>query len=88
MTANATYNLVVLFDDEVRLAARLLRAFFETGQDLSADEAVQIIEACHCALQGADADDAVLMLGRKPSIAAPVAPPEAPETDKQNPTPP
>lgn len=77
MTAKATYNLVVLFDDEVRLAARLLRAFFETGQDLSADEAVQIIEACHCALQGADAEDAVLVLGRKPPIAASETPPEA-----------
>lgn len=69
MTAKVAYNVVILFEDEVRAAARLMAGLFAEERSLSADEAIAIIKACHCALQGAEVDDALLLLGRKPSPA-------------------
>lgn len=66
MTAKATYKVVVLFEDEIRQAAKLLRGFFEPSRELTAAELTGIVEACFCAIQGAEDDEAVLCLGRKP----------------------
>lgn len=70
MTAKAEYRVIVLFEDELRLAARLLSGFFDKDRDLTSEEAVGIFEACHCALQGADDEGAVLVMGRKPDNSA------------------
>lgn len=70
MTAKAEYRVIVVFEDELRTAARLLRGFFDAERSLTAEEATGIIEACFCALQGVEDDGAVVVLGRKPELHA------------------
>ena len=70
MSAKTEYRCVVLFEDEVRAAAKLLAGFFDPARDPTGEEAISIIEACYAALQGAEDDSAVVMLGRKPIESA------------------
>jgi len=71
VSAKTEYRCVVLFEDEVRAAAKLLAKFFEpAARDPTGEEAISIIEACYAALQGAEDDSAVVMLGRKPIESA------------------
>jgi hypothetical protein len=70
VSAETSYRVIVLFEDEIRQAARLLRGFFDAERELTADEAVGIIQACFTAIQGAEDDEAVIVLGRKPNASS------------------
>lgn len=71
MSAKATHKICILFDDEIRIAAKAVAAL----RDLPDDSAEDVIaahlgaafDACNAALYGADHDDYVLLLGRKPT---------------------
>jgi hypothetical protein len=71
MSAKTTNTLIVLFEDEVRLAAKLVKALVELPQDCSDAEysaaARDALNACIYALAGADNENASLLLGRKPT---------------------
>jgi hypothetical protein len=73
MTAKATYEMVVMFEDEIRQAAKCVRAFMDLPEDAAAADleaaSTKLLQACMVALDGADADGAVLLLGRKPNAA-------------------
>ena len=72
MSSTSTFNLVCLFEDEMRVAARALAELrrVEANEASTTDEfekaMVNVINACGAALLGAEADDAVLVLTRLP----------------------
>ena len=72
MSNRASMEIVVLFEDEVRLAAKAVAAFVALDEDAPDAEhhraSQNLLNACMVALAGADADDAVLVLGKKPNV--------------------
>lgn len=72
MSSASTFNLVCLFEDEMRVAARALSELrrVEANEASTSDELekalVNVLNACGAALFGADAEDAVLVLTRLP----------------------
>jgi hypothetical protein len=77
MAASASYEIVILFEDEIRLAAKAL-ADLECAEDASDEDyeraGSNALKACFAALSGAHKPGVVLVLGRKP--AADTAPPQ------------
>lgn len=71
-TKKRLITTVVLFEDEVRHAAKTVKQFYALAKDETASKDDQdtafhsMCSACHVALYGADDDEAVLLLGRKP----------------------
>lgn len=70
MTAKTTFRAVILFEDEVRTAAKLLHALESMPDNVPNDEYISAVRvalsAAFVALQGADDDGATVLLGRKP----------------------
>ena len=70
MTANAKFDCIILFEDEIRTAAKLVKRFVELDKDVDSEEyltaARAMVNACFVALQRADEDGICLLLGRKP----------------------
>ena len=73
MAAGTKVNFVILFEDEVRAAAKAVRRMHEMPEDVPQEEfsqaAHEAFAACFAALNQADRDDVVLMLGRKVDMA-------------------
>ena len=71
MTAIAKMECVILFEDEIRIAAKLVKQFFDMPQDATDEEysaaAKTTFMAFATALNRAEEDDVVLLLGRKPA---------------------
>jgi hypothetical protein len=70
MTHQANYRMVVLFEDEVREAARALaayRALPDDADDEAFEAASKAFRLCTVALLGAEDDAAALVLSRKPA---------------------
>lgn len=69
MSAKSETRITLLFDDELREAAKALRALAELHDDAPYAEynaaSLRAVNACVAALMGADDDGAILMLGRK-----------------------
>lgn len=63
-------KFVILLEDEVRIAAKALACVFamtkETPQEDFAAAAKEAMQACKAALDGAENDSCVLLLGRNP----------------------
>lgn len=74
MPATASTSLLILFEDEVRLAGRLLaklrdlRAAANPDEDALGDAICDALNACMVALAGAEVDAAVLLLARKAEL--------------------
>ena len=75
MSGNTKMRIVILFDDELRVAARALRAFTKTAnspdakQEATGDALQEAIRACRVALYHVDDDPAMtLMLLRRDDI--------------------
>lgn len=73
MPAIATPEIIFLFEDEVRAAARLLAALRPLRANCDDEEVVGVamaaaLNACMAALAGAERDDACVMLARKPDL--------------------
>lgn len=71
MIAKATFQTVILFEDEVRIAAKACAALDALPADCPQEEfsraARAALDACHTALYGAHDDAAAILLTRKPS---------------------
>lgn len=76
MVTRTKMDCVVLFEDEVRAAAKLLRQFFDLsnndkGESVTDDQyqaaGAAAIRAAYVALDGAENDAAIVLLGRKPT---------------------
>ena len=65
MSAQTSYRLLVLFDDEIRTAAKLIAEFRKAhaAKDESAGRrAADALLACEIALEGADGDDMCVII--------------------------
>lgn len=72
MSAKAEYKLIVLFDDEIRKAARLLDEFEAANKagddDRAAHLVAEALHACLIALAGAGKEDnCILVMSTKPN---------------------
>ena len=72
MTTEAKFYSVILFEDEIKAAAQAVKHFYTvvTGENPSREEAEaaaqELFKSCYVALDGAEKEGAVLLLGRKP----------------------
>ena len=73
MTANAKFDCIILFEDEIKTAAKMVKRFIELDKSVDSEEymlaATAMVNACSVALQRADEDGVCLLLGRKPDVA-------------------
>ena len=74
MTANAKFDCIILFEDEIKTAAKMVKRFVEFDKDADSEEhllaaAIAMVNACSVALQRADEDGVCLLLGSKPGVA-------------------
>lgn len=67
MAADARFTLCVLFEDELRKAAQMLKAMNECTDDEFTVRARDALVACTTALDGVD-DDKVLMLANRDTL--------------------
>ena len=63
MADKVKFKLVVLWEDELRFAARLLRQVLDTPEDGRAEAMIEAYRACQVALWGIDDDCVLAMLG-------------------------
>ena len=67
MPAAVEYRAVILFEDEIRDAARLLQAARDApDEEIRGEILADALLACEIALQGVNDDGSILMLSRKP----------------------
>jgi hypothetical protein len=72
MPSGTNFKVIVLFEDEVRIAAKAIHEFFSLNKNAEISDAefqrlgTNAIHACMVALSGAHEDENVLLLGRKP----------------------
>jgi hypothetical protein len=71
MTAKGSYKTIILFEDEVRAAAKACSALRNLPAGAPDEEfqaaARAVLDACIVALDGAEDDAACVLLGRKPA---------------------